>query len=52
VGLTRWLRPLIATPLGERDIRKFTPDLLPKMDAEAKALGRHFSARTEALEKR
>ena len=51
VGLTRWLRPLIATPLGERDIRKFTPDLLPKMDAEAKALGRHFSARTEALEK-
>jgi NAD(P)-dependent dehydrogenase (short-subunit alcohol dehydrogenase family) len=51
VGLTRWLRPLMATPLGERDIRKFTPDLLPKMDAEAKALGRHFSARTEELEK-
>jgi NAD(P)-dependent dehydrogenase (short-subunit alcohol dehydrogenase family) len=51
VGLTRWLRPLIATPVGERDIRKFTPHLLPRMDAEAKALGRHFSARTEALEK-
>jgi hypothetical protein len=32
-------------------MRKFTPDLLPRMDAEAKALGRHFSERTEALEK-
>jgi NAD(P)-dependent dehydrogenase (short-subunit alcohol dehydrogenase family) len=52
VGLTRWLRPLIATPLAERDIRKFAPDLLPRMDAEAAALGRHFSTRTEELEKR
>lgn len=51
VGLTRWLRPLIATPVGERDMRKFVPDLLPRMDAEAAALGRHFSERTEALEK-
>jgi NAD(P)-dependent dehydrogenase (short-subunit alcohol dehydrogenase family) len=51
VGLTRWLRPLIATPLAERDIRKFAPELLPRMDAEAVALGRNFSARTEALEK-
>jgi len=51
VGLTRWLRPLIATPVGERDVRKFAPDLLPRMDAEAAALGRHFSERTEALEK-
>jgi NAD(P)-dependent dehydrogenase (short-subunit alcohol dehydrogenase family) len=51
LGLMRWLRPLIATPIVERDIRKFTPDLLPSMDAEAAALGRHFRARTEALEK-
>ena len=51
VGLARWIRPLIATPVGERDMRKFTPDLLPRMDAEAAALGRHFSERTEALEK-
>jgi NAD(P)-dependent dehydrogenase (short-subunit alcohol dehydrogenase family) len=51
VGLMRWLRLLIATPIVERDIRKFTPDLLPRMDAEAAALGRHFSARTEMLEK-
>ncbi len=52
VGLTRWLRPLIATPVAERDMRRFAPDLLPRMDAEAAALGRHFSARTEELEKR
>jgi NAD(P)-dependent dehydrogenase (short-subunit alcohol dehydrogenase family) len=51
LGLMRWLRPLIATPIVERDIRKFTPDLLPSMDAEVAALGRHFRARTEALEK-
>ena len=51
VGLMRWLRPLIATPILERDIRKFTPDLLRRMDAEAAALGRNFSARLEALEK-
>ncbi|MGV0744662.1 SDR family oxidoreductase [Mycolicibacterium sp. XJ870] len=51
VGLFRWIRPVVATPLGERDIRKFTPDLLPRLDAEAAALGRSTSARTEALEK-
>lgn len=51
VGLLRWIRPVVATPLGERDIRKFTPELLPKLDAEAAALGRSTSARTEALEK-
>ena len=52
VGLTRWARPLIATPVGERDIRKFTPDLLPRMDAEAAALGRNFSVRTDEIEKK
>jgi NAD(P)-dependent dehydrogenase (short-subunit alcohol dehydrogenase family) len=51
VGLMRWMRPLIATPVLERDIRKLTPDLLPRMDADAAALGRHFSRRTEAREK-
>ncbi len=51
VGVFRWLRPLVATPVGERDTRKFTPELLPKLDAEAAALGRSTSARTEALEK-
>ncbi|HEX4586455.1 MAG TPA: SDR family oxidoreductase [Mycobacterium sp.] len=51
VGLARWLRPLLSTPLVERDFRKFTADLLPRMDAEAAALGRHFSARIESIEK-
>lgn len=52
VGLIRWLRPLLATPLGESQTLKFTPDLLPRMDAEVAALGRSMSARTEAVEKR
>jgi NAD(P)-dependent dehydrogenase (short-subunit alcohol dehydrogenase family) len=52
VSLFRWLRPLVATRLGERDLRKLTPYLLPRMDAEAAALGRSTSARTEALENR
>jgi NAD(P)-dependent dehydrogenase (short-subunit alcohol dehydrogenase family) len=51
VGLARWLKPVIASPIGERDTLKLTPELMPKMDAEAAALGRNFSARTEALEK-
>jgi NAD(P)-dependent dehydrogenase (short-subunit alcohol dehydrogenase family) len=51
VGLIRWLRPLLATPLGELQTLRFVPDLLPRMDAEVAALGRSLSARTEALEK-
>lgn len=50
VGLARWFKPVIGSPLGERETLKLTPELLPRMDAEAAALGRHFSARTEALE--
>ena len=52
VGLLRWLRPLLSTPIGELPVRKSTPELLPRMDAEVAALGRSMSARTEALEKR
>jgi NAD(P)-dependent dehydrogenase (short-subunit alcohol dehydrogenase family) len=52
VGLLRWLKPLLATPLGESQMLKFTPDLLPRMDAEVAALGRSMSARTESVEKR
>jgi NAD(P)-dependent dehydrogenase (short-subunit alcohol dehydrogenase family) len=52
VGLVRWLKPLMATRLGESPTRKFTPDLLPRMDAEVAAMGRSMSARTEAIEKR
>ncbi|MGU3652749.1 SDR family oxidoreductase [Mycolicibacterium sp. A43C] len=51
VGAFRWIRPLVSTPLAERDIRTFTPELLPRLDAEAAALGRSVSARIEALEK-
>lgn len=49
VGAFRWIRPVVATPLAERDIRKFTPDLLPRLDAEAAALGRSTSARIETV---
>lgn len=51
VGLFRWLRPVVATPLGEIDLRRITPWLLPQMDAEVAALGRSVNARTDALEK-
>lgn len=51
VGAMRWLRPLLATPLGESQTLKSVPELLPKMDAEVAALGRSMSARTEAIEK-
>jgi NAD(P)-dependent dehydrogenase (short-subunit alcohol dehydrogenase family) len=52
VGLIRWLRPLLASRVGESQTLKFVPDLLPRMDAEVTALGRSMSARTEALEKK
>jgi len=51
VGAFRWLRPLLSTPLGEKQINALTPEILPKMDAEAAALGRSTSARSEMLEK-
>jgi hypothetical protein len=50
VGLSRWLRPLVATPVAERFLRKAAPELLPMLDAEVAALGRSTNARTEALE--
>jgi NAD(P)-dependent dehydrogenase (short-subunit alcohol dehydrogenase family) len=51
VGLVRWLKPVLSTGLGELSVRRFVPDLLPRMDAEVAALGRHLSARIEALHK-
>ena len=41
----------MSTRMGELPIRKFVPDLLPRMDAEVAALGRSTSAHTEELEK-
>jgi NAD(P)-dependent dehydrogenase (short-subunit alcohol dehydrogenase family) len=52
VGLVRWLRPLLAAPVGESQTLKFVPDLIPRMDAEVAGLGRSMSARTDALEKK
>jgi NAD(P)-dependent dehydrogenase (short-subunit alcohol dehydrogenase family) len=52
VALFRWLKPLLSTRFGEAPTLKTAPQLLPKMDAEVAALGRHTSARTESLHKR
>jgi NAD(P)-dependent dehydrogenase (short-subunit alcohol dehydrogenase family) len=51
VGVARWLKPVLATRLGEKPVQAFVPDLLPRMDAEVEALGRSTSAHTEAIEK-
>lgn len=52
VGLLRWVKPLLSTPLIESQTRRLVPKLLPQMDAEIAALGRSTSARIEAVEKR
>ncbi len=44
VGLFRWLKPVLSSPVGELLIRKTTAELLPRIDAEAAALGRSVSA--------
>ncbi|OBG38297.1 SDR family oxidoreductase [Mycobacterium sp. E3198] len=44
VGLFRWLKPVLSTPIGELPIRKTAAELLPRMDAEVAALGRSMSA--------
>lgn len=51
VGLFRWLKAFLTSPVGETAMRKSAHELLPQMDAEVAALGRSTSARTEALEK-
>jgi NAD(P)-dependent dehydrogenase (short-subunit alcohol dehydrogenase family) len=51
VGLLRWLKPLLASRIGEAASLKSVPELLPQMDAEVETLGRSMSARTESLEK-
>jgi NAD(P)-dependent dehydrogenase (short-subunit alcohol dehydrogenase family) len=51
VAAFRWLKPFLSTPVGERVSHKDTAQQLPRMDAEAAALGRSTSAHTEQLEK-
>ncbi|MEZ0363277.1 SDR family oxidoreductase [Mycobacterium sp. pUA109] len=50
VGALRWLKPILSTRLGESPVRRFVPDLLPRMDAEVAALGRSTSAHTAAID--
>lgn len=52
VGVLRWLKPVMSTPLGEFPVLKFVPDLLPRMDAQVAALGRSMGQRTTDLEER
>lgn len=40
VGVTRWLKPVLSTPLGELPMRGMIPEILPRMDAEVAALQR------------
>ena len=49
VGLFRWVKPVLSTPVGEFPIRETTAELLPRIDAEAAALGRSTSAYNEFL---
>jgi NAD(P)-dependent dehydrogenase (short-subunit alcohol dehydrogenase family) len=51
VGLFRWLKPVLSTPIGEFPIRKTAAELVPLMDAEVAALGRSTSAYNEDLSK-
>ena len=51
VGLMRWLKPVLSTPVGELPVRKAAAELVPQMDAEVAALGRSTSAYNEGLEK-
>ncbi|OBG67973.1 SDR family oxidoreductase [Mycobacterium sp. E3339] len=52
VGLLRWFKPVLSTPVGELPIRKIADELLPRMDAEAAALGRSTSAYNQGLGKK
>lgn len=49
VGALRWLKPVLSTAVGEGPVRRFVPDLLPRMDAEVAALGRSVGTRTQKL---
>jgi NAD(P)-dependent dehydrogenase (short-subunit alcohol dehydrogenase family) len=50
VGLFRWLKPVLSTPVGENAVTKTSTELLPRMDEEVKALGRSTSAYNKVLD--
>jgi hypothetical protein len=49
VGGIGWVRSVLTTRLGEATTLRHVPRILPKMDAEVKALGRSESARNRAV---
>src|SRR5208283_5191488 len=51
VGLFRWLKPVLSTPLGEFPILRHTAELMPRMDAEVAALGRSTSSYNLSLDR-
>jgi len=51
VGLFRWLKPVLSTPVGENAVTKTSIELLPRMDEEVKALGRSTSTYNQVLDK-
>ncbi|NGX07575.1 short-chain dehydrogenase/reductase [Mycobacteroides franklinii] len=40
VGVTRWIKPVMSTSLGEIPLRGIAPEFLPRIDAEVAALQR------------
>ncbi|WP_421845713.1 SDR family oxidoreductase [Mycobacterium sp.] len=51
VGLFRWVKPVLATRIGEFPVLRSAAGILPGMDAEVVALGRSTSAYTQSLER-
>ncbi len=51
VGLMRWLKPVLSTPIGEFPVLRTAAELMPQMDAEVAALGRSTSVYNEGLGK-
>ena len=49
VGVMGWLKPVITSRLGEREVRRHGGRLLPEIDAEVARMGRSTSARYSAL---
>jgi hypothetical protein len=50
VRLLGWLKPVITSPLGERESLKHAPRIMRLMDAEVAELGRSTSARNVAMD--
>ncbi|MDO3127740.1 SDR family oxidoreductase [Mycobacteroides abscessus subsp. bolletii] len=48
VGITRWLKPVLSTRLGEIPVRGMIPEILPRIDAEVAELQR---AARDAIER-